>query len=340
MIIDAHGHVSAPPALSAYQGGLIASRGAHGKGGVHASVESVREAHLRALPNWNNISHIGHIDTAGIDRQLLSPRPFTLMHSEEPSSIVRWFCEETNDIIKLACDAFPERFKGVCGLPQAKDTTPGDWVGELRRCVTELGMVGGMINPDPMEGQYPPLPAMGQRWWYPIYEAACELDVPLLVHPASCRPPAREGYSLHFITEETINLVDVLNSSVFEDFPDLKLVFSHGGGAIPYQVGRLNAGGGGHPSGLRFSERLRRVYFDTCLYTKEALELLFKTVGPDRCLFGTERPGTGTQINPDTGKYYDDIAEVISSIEWLSKEDQAGIFEDNATKLYKLEDWT
>jgi predicted TIM-barrel fold metal-dependent hydrolase len=206
MIIDVHGHVSAPPALSSYQGGLISSRGAHGKGGVGATVETVRESHLRPLPNWDNLSHIGHIDLAGINAQLISPRPFTLMHSEEPESIVRWFCEETNDIIKLACDAFPDRFKGICGLPQSKDTTPADWIGELRRCVTELGMVGAMINPDPMEGKFPPLPALGQKWWYPIYEVACELDVPLLVHPASCMPPARENYSLHFITKRVHGL--------------------------------------------------------------------------------------------------------------------------------------
>jgi 4-oxalmesaconate hydratase len=338
MIIDVHGHVTAPPGLMAYQAGLIAARGAHGKGGVHATVESVRESHLRPLPNWDNISHIGHIDTAGIDRQLLSPRPFTLIHSEEPAVIVQWFCEETNDIIKLACDAFPDRFRGICGLPQSKDTTPADWVAELKRCVNELGMVGGMLNPDPMEGLSPPLPAMGQRWWYPIYEAAVELDVPLLIHPASCRPPARENYSLHFITEETINLVDLVNSNVYNDFPTLKIVFCHGGGAIPYQVGRLNSMGTMRGA-ERFVDRLRNVYFDACLYTKDALELLFKTVGPDRCLFGTERPGTGTQLNPDTGKYYDDTAEIIESIEWLSAEDKAGIFENNIRKLYKLEAW-
>jgi predicted TIM-barrel fold metal-dependent hydrolase len=339
MIIDVHGHVSAPPSLSAWQAGLIASRGAHGKGSAGATVEAVRESHQRPLPTWDNRSHIDHIDTAGIDRQLISPRPFTMMHSEDPATIVRWYAEETNDIIKLAVDAYPDRFRGVAGLPQSKDTTPAEWIPELRRAVNDLGMVGAMINPDPMEGLTPSLPALGQRWWYPIYEAACELDVPLLIHSASCRPPARENYSLHFITEETINLVDLVNSSVFEDFPTLKIVCSHGGGAVPYQLGRLQASGRGHSSGKSFQERLRNVYFDTCLYTKDALELLFRAVGTDRCLFGTERPGTGTQMNPETGKYYDDIAEVVSSIEWLTDADKSAIFEDNARSLYRLEDW-
>jgi OH-DDVA meta-cleavage compound hydrolase len=82
---------------------------------------------------------------------------------------------------------------------------------------------------------------------------------------------------------------------------------------------------------------MRRLYYDTGLYTKEALECLFKAVGTDRCLFGTERPGTGTAIDPKTGKWMDDIKPVIEEIEWLTAEDKQRIFEDNAKELYKLD---
>lgn len=332
MNVDIHGHVSAPQSLMVYQAGLIASRGAHGRGGVHATVEQVRESHLRPLPNWSNLSHLQHLEEGGIDCQLLSPRPFTLMHSEQPPTIVRWFCEETNDIIALACEAFPDRFRGVCGLPQGAGTEPAEWVGELRRCVNDLGFVGGMLNPDPYEGTGSP-PGMSDRWWYPIYEAACELDVPLLVHSASCKPPARESYTLHFITEETINVIDVVNSELLSDFPTLKLIFSHGGGAIPYQAGRFMSRASG--SGERFIDRLRRVYFDTCLYTRDALELLIKTVGPDRCLFGTEKPGTGTQRD-ENGRWYDDVLGKLDEIEWLSKDDRDAVLSGNARAIFKL----
>jgi predicted TIM-barrel fold metal-dependent hydrolase len=123
---------------------------------------------------------------------------------------------------------------------------------------------------------------------------------------------------------------------VFSDFPTLKLVISHGGGAIPYQVGRFRAAGGRRGAKERFEDGLRRLYFDTCLYSREALELLFKVVGPDRCMFGTEAPGTGTFRDPETGRYMDDLKPIIESISWLTPEDRKKIFEDTARKIYKL----
>ena len=109
------------------------------------------------------------------------------------------------------------------------------------------------------------------------------------------------SYSLHFINEESIAIVSLLNSSVFTDFPSLKLMISHGGGAIPYQFGRFEASAIRRRGGRAFPDRMRNLYYDTVLYSKDSLELLFKTVGADRCLFGTERPGVGTVKDPKTG---------------------------------------
>jgi 4-oxalmesaconate hydratase len=72
------------------------------------------------------------------------------------------------------------------------------------------------------------------------------------------------------------------------------------------------------------------------LYTKDSLELLFKTVGVDRCLFGTERPGVGTVKDPRTGRWLDEVRVTIESIEWLTDADRKMIFEDNAKKVFKL----
>jgi len=162
-----------------------------------------------------------------------------------------------------------------------------------------------------------------------------ELDIPAHIHSAGCRSE-RLTYSLHFINEESIAVVSLLNSTVFTDFPTLKILVSHGGGAIPYQVARFDA------SALRrgterFSERLRKLYFDTVLYSRDALELLFKTVGADRCLFGTERPGVGTVKDPKTGKWLDETRHIIEGFEWLSAAEKKMIFEDNVKKVFKLE---
>lgn len=333
MIIDVHGHVSAPAELYVYKANLLSHRGAHGRGTVHFSDDELRAAYTSPHPSFGNESHLNHIDGAGVDVQLISPRPYQMMHSEQ-GRLVRWYIEETNNVIHRSTQMFPGRFIGIAGLPQSPELSPAEWTGELRRTVTELGFVGALLNPDPYEGTQTP-PALGDRYWYPLYEALCELDVPAVIHAAGCRPPAREPYSLHFIQEETVAVWSLVSSDVFKDFPDLKIVVSHGGGAIPYQVGRFL------PSGVRagatpYLEKLRKLWFDTCLYTKDAIELLIRTVGVDRCLFGTEKPGTGSQINPANGHWFDDIHLLVNDIDWLSDADRTALYEGNAREVFKL----
>lgn len=333
MIIDAHAHMTAPDSYYAWKASLLAARGSHGGKPPVISDDALIESYHAPHPSFGHASHMQHIDGAGIDVQLISPRPFHMMHSERPSKIVEWFTEETNNIIHRTTELFPGRFKGVAGMPQSPDLTPEQWTKELRRAVTELGFVGAMLNSDPHEGTETP-PALGERYWYPVYEALCELDVPVLLHSASCKPPAREPYSLHFIQEETVGVWSLINSQVLQDFPDLKVIVSHGGGAIPYQVGRFL------PSvvrtGVSYLDKLRKLYFDSCLYTQESLELLMKVVGTDRVLFGSEKPGTGSQIDPETGRWFDDIHLLIDDIEWLDTDSRADVLENNARSLFRL----
>ncbi len=332
MIIDVHGHLSAPVELYAYKAGLLSHRGAHGRGKPQMSDERLREALYAPQPSFGNVSHMDHLDEAGIDIQLISPRPYQAMHSEQPAHIVDWFTEETNDVIHRVTRIEP-RFKGMAGIPQSMDTTPQHWMKEVRRAVEELGFVGVMLNPDPYEGLKQP-PALGDRFWYPVWETLSELDVPALIHSAAARPPARESYSLHFIQEETLAVDALVRSRVFDDFPDLKIIVSHGGGAIPYQRGRYLPGAA--RNGTRFEEALRKLYYDSCLYTSDSIELLLKAVGTDRVLFGSEKPGTGSAKDPETGRWYDDIKLLIEDIEWLSDEQRSALFEGNARALFAL----
>jgi predicted TIM-barrel fold metal-dependent hydrolase len=120
---------------------------------------------------------------------------------------------------------------------------------------------------------------------------------------------------------------------VFDTFPDLKIIVSHGGGSIPYQIGRWRSNFGRH-KGIDFDEELRKFYFDTVLYNTESLDFLFRMVGTDRCLFGTENPGTGTWVYPKTGRLLDDVKPLIDEIGWLTDQDKKNIFEDNARKVF------
>jgi 4-oxalmesaconate hydratase len=333
MYVDVHGHVSAPAALYAYKSGLLSHRGAHGRGSAGVTDDMIRAALAEPNASFGRQSHLEHLREAGIGLQLISPRPFQMMHSESPASLVEWFTAETNNVIARACELMPEQFRGVAGLPQSMELEPAAWMAELRRCVEQLGFVGALLNTDPYEGTRQP-PGLGDRFWYPVWETLCELDVPAMIHSAGCRAPARENYSLHFIQEETLAVAALMQSSVFDDFPDLKIIVSHGGGAIPYQRGRYLAGA--LRSGKSFDEQLRRIYYDTCLYTRDSIELLIRAVGVDRCLFGSEKPGTGSVRDPATGRWVDDIHALVEDIDWLTDAQRTQVFETNARDLFGL----
>ena len=335
MIIDCHAHVSAPVELWAYKAGLLSHRGAHGRGKVNVSDEQIRyavEKHKEAFPH----PHLPYIDKVGTDMQLVSPRPFQLMHSEKPAKLVQWFHEEVNNIIHRETLLYPDRFVGIAGIPTVGGEPLDIAIAELERCVKELNFKGCLLNPDPYEnsGEHPP--AMGDAYWYPLYEKLCELDVVAHIHGTGSRSE-REPYSLRFINEETTAVYGLVNSNVLKDFPDLKIVVSHGGGAIPYQLGRFQAGSMRRKEGDRFIDGMKKLYFDTVLYTKDAIELLLKTVGPENALFGAECPGVGSKVNPETGREMDDIQPYFHEIEWLSDEDRENIFCNNAKRIFKLE---
>ena len=332
MIIDSHGHVTAPDSLYVYKAQILAHRGAHGRGGNLANEEDVRKA-LNS-PVFGGSSHLGQLKEVGTDLQLISPRPYQMMTSEHPR-LVQWFVEETNNIIAKQVELYPQTFRGVCGLPLTPGVSPRAVLPYLEKCVKAQGFVGCLLNPDPGECSGVETPPLGDRFWYPLYEKLVELDVPGHIHSTGCRSE-RLTYSLHFINEENIAVVSLLTSDVFKDFPTLKILVSHGGGAIPYQFARFEASSLRRKGATRFSEMMRHLYYDTVLYSKDALELLFRTVGVDRCLFGTERPGVGTVLDPRTGRWLDETRYTIESIEWLTDADRKMIFEDNARKVFNL----
>jgi 4-oxalmesaconate hydratase len=322
VIIDSHAHVVVPPDSYKYMGELVASR-ANPSAAPKLSDAAVREA---------GQSIIDIMDAMGSDIQFLSPRPYMQMHSVKPARVTALWTTHMNDLIHRTVQMFPKRFRAVAGLPQYRDESPVNCLAELEFRVKEQGFIGCLLNPDPTEGDGMPPPGLGEEFWYPVYEKLCELDVPALIHSAgSCQP--RESYTLKFINEESIGIISLLNSRVFEKFPKLKLVFPHGGGAIPYHMGRFRAWSV-RAGGESFDDKLRRLHFDTTTYDKDALELLFKVVGPDRVLFATEKPGTGSARDPRTGRDFDDLKPVIESISFLSEQDRRDVFECNCTRLY------
>lgn len=322
MIIDSHAHVVIPAESYKFMAELVASR-ANPVPMPKLTDDAVRKAAQTILDI---------MDRVGTDIQFLSPRPYMQMHSIKPAKVTELWTQHMNDLIFRTVQMFPTRFRAVAGLPQYRDSSPANCLAELEFRVKEQGFIGCLLNPDPTEGDGEPPPGLGETFWYPLYEKLCELDVPALIHSAgSCRP--RETYTLKFMNEESNGIISLMESKVFDDFPNLKLIFPHGGGSIPYQMGRFRAWNL-RRAGLPFEEKLRRVHFDTTLYDQDALELLFKKVGADRVLFATEKPGTGSATDPATGRDLDDLKPVIENIAFLTEEDRRNIFECNCTRLY------
>lgn len=331
MIIDCHAHVSAPAALWVYKASIMSHRGEHGRKMPEVSDEEIKESYFRK--EMGPVAHIPMMERLGIDRQLISPRPFQMMHSVKPSRLVHWFTEETNNIIARSVQLFPDKFFGMCGLPQAAGEPITAALPELERCVTRLGFKGCLLNPDPYENGGEEAPPLGDRYWYPLYEKLCQLDVAAHIHATGSKSE-RTPYTLHFINEESIAVFGLANSTVFKDFPKLKIVCSHGGGAIPYQIGRFQSGASRR--GVDFIEAMRNLYYDTVLYSEAGLRLLIETVGADRCMYGAECPGVGSSLNPKTGTTFDDIVPIIKSFNWLSDADKKMIFEDNAKAFFRI----
>ncbi len=324
MIIDSHAHIVMPPQSFRFMAELVGGR----------ANPSVPPKITDDVVRKSAEELITIMDSVGTDMQFISPRPYLQMHSVKPGRVTEVWSRHCNDLIARFVDMFPNRFRGVAGLPQYMDEPLAQRaIPELQRCVTELGFVGCLINPDPTEGAGPTPPGLGDPFWHPLYEAMVALDVPGLIHSAgSCS--ARESYTLKFINEESIAIISLLGAKSFDAFPKLKIVVAHGGGAIPYQMGRFRSWNVRKGEKESFDDQLKKLYFDTCNYSKDAIELLLKVAGTRNVLFGTEKPGTGSARDPVSGRDYDDMKPVIESIEWLSDAQRSDIFECNCKRVY------
>jgi 4-oxalmesaconate hydratase len=120
---------------------------------------------------------------------------------------------------------------------------------------------------------------------------------------------------------------------VFDTFPNLKIIVSHGGGSIPYQIGRWRSLFK-RQWGMDFDECLSKFYFDTVLYNPESIELLVKMVGSERCMFGTENPGTGSTMNDKTERSFDDTKPWIDELTGITDADRQNIYENVAKKVF------
>jgi 4-oxalmesaconate hydratase len=267
----------------------------------------------------------------GSDLTLFSPIAGLMSHhlGNERTSL-EW-ARVSNDNVYRVTELYPDNFVPVCQLPQSPGAPPENSIPELRRCVEELGFVGCNLNPDPTGGYWTGEP-MTDRSWYPLYEVLCELDVPAMIHVAASCNPNFHGTGAHYLNADTSVFMQVLQSELFSDFPTLRFVIPHGGGAVPYHWGRYR-GMSLEIAGRPIESLLGNVFFDTCVYHRPGVRLLTEVVPVDNVLFGSEMIGAVRGKDPDTGFNFDDTKRYVDALD-LSEADRHKIFEGNARRVY------
>ena len=329
MIIDCHGHyTTAPKALKAYRDQQIAALDDPSQltpvANLNVSDDEIRESIEK---NQLRIQR-----ERGIDLTIFSPQAGAMAHHIGNEATSRHWTQACNDMIHRVCTLYPANFAGVCQLPQSPGVSPANCVPELKRCVEQLGFVGCNLNPDPSDGHWSGLP-LTDRHWYPLYEAMVELDVPAMVHVSMSCNPNFHATGAHYINGDTTAFMQLIQADLFKNFPKLRFIIPHGGGAVPYHWGRYR----GLAQDMKrppLTELLKNVYFDTCVYHQPGIELLLKVIPQDNVLFASEIVGAVKGIDPETGHHFDDTKRYINAIDWVTPEQRAKIFSGNTLKVF------
>ena len=268
---------------------------------------------------------IATMDEAGIDVSVVSLTCPNVYWGDETTSTEA--ARELNASMADAQRAYPARIRWFASLPWEY---PGRAVEELARSVDD-GAVGVMVLAN-IAGRSLTEPAFAPVW--------AEIDrrgLPVLVHPGE--PPGTDlmdmrqydlSWSVGFMFDTTLALTRMIFDGFLDRYPDLRLIAAHGGGTLPYLVGRFEKGDEVELASRRRmqaspTEYLRRIYYDCITYDLGALRYLISVVGADRVLFGTDWPH---QVH--------DIAGSLAHTAALPADQRDAIRGANATRLFGI----
>ncbi|WP_052207223.1 amidohydrolase family protein [Sinomonas humi] len=330
MYIDCHAHfTTVPDALKKWRDRQIAEIEQNGRHLSPDGLEIADDEIAAALTENQLALQTQH----GIDLALLSPIAGKMAHHYGDQETSLTWSRLANDTVHRASVLFPDSFANVCQLPQSPRGDVQVSIDELRRCVEELGFVGCNLNPDPSDG-YWQAPPITDRFYYPLYQAMVELGVPAMVHSSMSANPAVHGTCAHYLNGDTTAFMQILQSDLFRDFPDLRLILPHGGGAAPYHWGRYQGVMHDQGRGDLLDIMGDNLYFDTCVYGARGLQLLVDTVPTKNILFASEMVGAVRGVDPETGHRYDDTRFLLESLEGVSSSQLQSIAAENALKVF------
>ena len=328
LIIDCHGHyTTTPPQHQDFRDAQLAWL-ADPSETVPEPAEISDEEIRDSIEN----NQLRLLRERGADMTILSPRALSMEHHVPDGDTAIAWARACNDLIHRVVRLFPDNFVGVCQLPQSPEMPIEVAIDELQRCVVEMNFVGCNLNPDPSGGYWTSQPVTDVAW-YPLYEKLVELDVPAMIHVSASCNPNFHATGAHYINGDTTVFMQLLQGDLFAEFPDLRFVIPHGGGAVPYHWGRYRG----------LAERLGRppldehlmgnIFFDTCVYHQAGIDLLFEVIDIDNIVFASEMLGAVRAIDPETGFHFDDTKRFVDNL-GLSEEDMRKAFELNARRIY------
>lgn len=328
MIIDCHGHyTTAPDPHQDYRAAQLARLEDPSLPEPQSAV--ISDDQIRESIELNQLKLLRE---RGADMTIFSPRASTMAHHVGDEQVSQAWTIACNDLIKRVVELFPEQFIGVCQLPQSPGVPVKNSIAELERCVTQLGFVGCNLNPDPSGGHWT-APPLTDRHWYPFFEKMVELDVPAMVHVSGSCNACFHATGAHYINADTTAFMQFLQGDLFADFPDLRIIIPHGGGAVPYHWGRYRGLADMLKKPPLDKHVMKNVFFDTCVYHQPGIDLLFEVIDIENILFGSEMVGAVRGIDPQTGQYFDDTKRYIDALD-IPASDKHKVFELNARRVY------
>ena len=334
MIIDCHGHyTTTPPGVGAWRDAQTAAVSADPSFAGEKGVVSVSDDEIRdSLEN----AQLKLQRERGTDLTIFSPRASWMGHHVGNQHTSRFWTEHQNELIARVCDLYPSNFAPAAQLPQSPGVPLDGSVRELRRCVETLGFVGCNVNPDPSGGFWNGPPLFDRAWW-PLWEAMCELDVPAMVHvSATCNEHFHTTGS-HYLGADTTAFMQALTSGFLRDFPSLRMIIPHGGGAVPYHWGRFR--GIAQDQGWDFEALMQQIWFDTCVYHQPGIDLLFEVVSTEQIVFASEMVGAVRGVDASTGHHWDDTKRYVD-VAAITDQQRGEVFETNVLRVFpRLRTW-
>ena len=328
MIIDCHGHyTTAPDGLQAFRQAQIA--GLSDATLPAPDAPKITDEAIRAsLEN----AQLRLMRERGTDLTIFSPRASAMGHHIGTQITSIAWSRACNDLIARVVQLYPHNFVGVAQLPQSPGADLRASIRELERCVEELGFIGLNLNPDPSGGHWTSAP-LTDRFWYPLYEKMVELDVPAMVHVSASCNPNFHATGAHYLNADTTAFMQFITADLFVDFPTLRFIIPHGGGAVPYHWGRYRGIAQDLKRPPLEESVLKNVFFDTCVYHRPGIELLCNVIPVDNILFGSEMVGAVRGVDSRTGNFYDDTKRYIDALA-LGDEARDKIFAANVLRVY------